>query len=72
VNTQLAEHNAGRMEAPAPISLAELRPWLWFALVLMLLVYFVGFDEGATALTPGNFVHEFVHDGRHLLAFPCH
>jgi cobalt transporter subunit CbtB len=21
---------------------------------------------------PGTLLHEFVHDGRHLLAFPCH
>jgi len=20
----------------------------------------------------GHYVHEFVHDGRHLLGFPCH
>jgi hypothetical protein len=35
-------------------------------------LYFVGADEGATSLVPGHYVHEFVHDGRHLLGFPCH
>jgi hypothetical protein len=34
--------------------------------------YFVGAEEGATSLIPGMYVHEFVHDGRHLLGFPCH
>ncbi|NUS19585.1 MAG: CbtB-domain containing protein, partial [Mesorhizobium sp.] len=28
--------------------------------------------EGATSLIRGTAVHEFVHDGRHLLGFPCH
>jgi hypothetical protein len=47
-------------------------PWLVFAGVLLLAIYFVGVEEGATAIFPGMYVHEFVHDGRHLLGFPCH
>jgi Probable cobalt transporter subunit (CbtB) len=44
-----------------------------FAGVLaLLLVYFIGAEQGATALISGHYIHEFVHDGRHLLAFPCH
>jgi cobalt transporter subunit CbtB len=42
------------------------------ALLLLLAIYFVGAEEGATSLIPGMYVHEFVHDGRHLLGFPCH
>ncbi|HTQ23944.1 MAG TPA: CbtB-domain containing protein [Stellaceae bacterium] len=57
---------------PAPIPVRELAPWLIFALFLMLAVYFVGVEEGATSIFPGMYVHEFVHDGRHLLGFPCH
>jgi hypothetical protein len=34
--------------------------------------YFVGAEQGATSLISGTYVHEFVHDGRHLLGFPCH
>ena len=41
-------------------------------LILLLAIYFVGAEEGATSLIPGMYVHEFVHDGRHLLGFPCH
>lgn len=55
-----------------PIPLGELLPWLIFAAVLLLAIYFVGVEEGATAIFPGMYVHEFVHDGRHLLGFPCH
>ena len=57
---------------PPPISLRELWPWAVFAAALIFLIYFVGFDQGATSVVPGYYVHEFVHDGRHLLGFPCH
>jgi hypothetical protein len=58
---------------PAAIPLRELLPWAIFAgLVFMLAIYFVGVEEGATSLISGMYVHEFVHDGRHLLGFPCH
>jgi hypothetical protein len=60
--------------APAPIaSPAELLPYVLFAgLILMILLYFVGAEEGAASVFSGTYVHEFVHDGRHLLGFPCH
>ena len=58
---------------PMPIPLRELLPWVVFGgLLLLLALYFVGAEEGATSLIPGMYVHEFVHDGRHLLGFPCH
>lgn len=62
---------------PAPIPLRipvkEILPYAIFAGVLMLLgLYFVGAEEGALSMFSGNFVHELVHDGRHLLGFPCH
>ncbi len=51
----------------------ELLPYAIFAGVLMaLMVYFVGAEEGATSLVGGSSVHELLHDGRHLLGFPCH
>jgi hypothetical protein len=59
--------------APAPIPVGEILPWAIFGGLLMLIVlYFVGTEEGAMALFNGMYVHEFVHDGRHLLGFPCH
>ncbi|SPB14383.1 cobalt transporter [Caballeronia novacaledonica] len=58
---------------PAPIPLGELLPWAVFGgLILLIAIYFVGAEEGATSIVPGMYVHEFVHDGRHLLGFPCH
>jgi hypothetical protein len=55
------------------IPLREWLPWAIFAgLLLLLAIYFVGAEQGATSLISGTYVHEFVHDGRHLLGFPCH
>jgi len=56
----------------APIPWREILPWLVFAALALLAIYFVGAEEGATSIIPGMYVHEFVHDGRHLLGFPCH
>ena len=56
-----------------PVPLGELLPWAVFGgLMLVLALYFVGAEQGATSLFSGTYVHEFVHDGRHLLGFPCH
>jgi Probable cobalt transporter subunit (CbtB) len=68
------------VETPRPIavglptiSIRQLLPWLIFAALLLALgVYFVGAEQGATSLFTGNAVHEWVHDSRHLLGFPCH
>ncbi|MGI4982260.1 MAG: CbtB domain-containing protein [Janthinobacterium lividum] len=58
---------------PAALPLREILPWAVFAgLLLLLALYFVGAEQGATSLIQGMAVHEFVHDGRHLLGFPCH
>ena len=58
---------------PAAIPVREVLPWAIFGgLLLMLAIYFVGAEQGATSLISGMYVHEFLHDGRHLLGFPCH
>ena len=58
---------------PVAIPIRELLPWVIFAgLICLLGVYFVGAEQGATAIFKGMYVHEFVHDSRHLLGFPCH
>jgi Probable cobalt transporter subunit (CbtB) len=57
----------------AAIPIRELLPWVIFGgLICLLGVYFVGAEQGATAIFKGMYVHEFVHDSRHLLGFPCH
>ncbi len=58
---------------PVAIPIREVLPWaILSGLVLVLALYFVGAEQGATSIFPGMYVHEFVHDGRHLLGFPCH
>ena len=57
----------------SPISAHELLPWIVFVgLILLMPLYSVGAEQGATSLIQGDAVHEFLHDGRHLLGFPCH
>lgn len=48
--------------------------WLGATLFLALvLYYFVGIDQGAVSLFGNDdYVHEFMHDGRHFAGFPCH
>ncbi|MDX1892175.1 CbtB domain-containing protein [Mycolicibacterium sp. 050158] len=48
--------------------------WLTVTTVLALLAYyFIGIDQGAVSVFGADtHVHEFVHDARHLLGFPCH
>jgi hypothetical protein len=58
---------------PVAIPVNQVLPWAVLGgLLLTLAIYFVGSEEGATSLIKGVYVHEFVHDGRHLLGFPCH
>ncbi|WP_137725981.1 CbtB domain-containing protein [Prescottella subtropica] len=40
-------------------------------LLAMLALYLVGFDQGAISRS-GMYMHELMHDGRHLLGVPCH
>jgi thymidylate synthase len=49
---------------------AQLAVW---ALLALMIYYFVGYDQGAVSVFGSDtHVHEFVHDARHLLGFPCH
>lgn len=58
---------------PVPIPIADVLPWAIFGgLLMFMMLYFVGAEQGVSAIFSGRYVHEFVHDGRHLLAFPCH
>jgi hypothetical protein len=58
---------------PIAIPIGEVVPWAIFGgLMMFIIMYFVGAEQGPLSIFSGNLVHEFVHDGRHLLAFPCH
>lgn len=57
----------------AAIPVRQILPWAIFAgLLSVLAIYFIGAEQGAIAIFDGRTVHEFLHDGRHLLGFPCH
>jgi hypothetical protein len=59
---------------PLDLSAAGAALWLAGTVFLALLVlYFVGIDQGALSVFGNDtHVHGFLHDGRHLLGFPCH
>ena len=63
---------APAIEIPS-IPVAELAPWaLFFGLLSVLVIFFISADQGAVSIPSGTAIHEWVHDGRHLLGFPCH
>jgi hypothetical protein len=72
------EAGSVRYDTPVPIEipvvpLRDVTRWAIFvAALLFALIYLVGIEEGATSIISSRYLHEFVHDGRHLLAFPCH
>ena len=59
-----------------PVVLPVTRSAVWLvgsALLALAVYYFVGVDQGATSVFGSDMhIHEFVHDARHLLGFPCH
>jgi hypothetical protein len=66
------------VSAPIPlqiptIPIRQILPWAVFAgLLFVLVMYFVSTEQSALSVFGGTTVHELVHDGRHLLGFPCH
>ncbi len=72
-STADAVHLPRAVAAPIAIPIREILPWALFAGLLgLLFMYFVGAEQGATSFVGGRLIHEFMHDGRHLLSFPCH
>jgi hypothetical protein len=61
---------------PTPVVLPLPKAMLWLGgtvLLALALYYFIGIDQGATSVFGDNmYIHEFVHDARHFLGFPCH
>ncbi|HZQ30761.1 MAG TPA: CbtB domain-containing protein [Mycobacterium sp.] len=59
-----------------PVDLSATAAALWLAgtmFLALLVIYFVGIDQGAVSVFGSDtHVHEFMHDARHLLGFPCH
>ena len=62
-----ADLHAAAASLAIPLQLAVL------TLLALIVYYFVGYDQGAVSVFGSDtHVHEFVHDARHLLGFPCH
>ncbi len=58
---------------PVAIPVQQVVPWAIFGAILAVIAYyFVGTEQGATSLIQGMGIHEWFHDARHLLGFPCH
>ncbi len=61
-------------------SLPRIPAWSLAALALLLLALFILLSASGSLLMPlfgevsvvFNYMHEFAHDGRHILAVPCH
>jgi hypothetical protein len=62
------------------VSLGEIPLWSWMVMALLLAMLFVLLSASGALLAPllghaaglADYLHEFAHDGRHLLAIPCH
>jgi hypothetical protein len=67
-------------EAIQQPTLRQVPAWAWLVVaILFLFVYAFAYDQGLLLKAfvgelseKKNFLHEFFHDGRHLLGFPCH
>ncbi len=62
------------------ISLGEMPLWSWVTTALLLAALFALLSANGELLAPllgqaaevTDYLHEFAHDGRHLLGIPCH
>jgi hypothetical protein len=62
------------------ISLGEIPLWSWLSAALLLLLLLFVLSASGDLLAPligrvadaTNYLHEFMHDGRHLFSIPCH
>ena len=73
-STKAAAGQQARALAAPHLGTAEAALWLTATvLVAGLAYYFLGFDQGAVSVFGDDtHVHEFIHDSRHFLGFPCH
>jgi hypothetical protein len=62
--------------AATPLVLPLSGTTLWLlgtAFLALAAYYFIGVDQGMLSVFGNDtHVHEFLHDGRHFLGFPCH
>lgn len=60
---------------PAPATAGvriDVPAWAWAVLAFAMFASYVILQENGLTLSNWMTVHEFFHDGRHALGFPCH
>lgn len=67
----IAHPQSRALPAPVTDSLLTVLVTVGVVLLALLTLYLVGFDQGAVSRS-GMYLHELMHDGRHLLGLPCH
>ena len=75
----MAQHTT-TPKARRDISLGEIPLWSLLLAALLLVMLFALLSASGTLLVPvlghaaraTDYLHEFAHDGRHLLGVPCH
>lgn len=74
MTASIADAQQSRALALPTASAASAALWLTAVFsVAALAYYFLGYDQGAVSVFGSDtHVHEFVHDARHFLGFPCH
>lgn len=66
--------------SPGRTAPSTLPLWSWLVAALLLALLFLFLSASGALLAPlvgeaagvTNYLHEFTHDGRHLLGVPCH
>ena len=66
--------NAPSSVQPTTLSISSSLLWMvGMTVVGLAIYYFVGIDQGAWSVFGNDtHIHEFAHDARHFLGFPCH
>lgn len=74
MSSHVAVPTTGVQVRPETLSAGRVALILGLTVLLALLAYyFIGVDEGMTSVFGKTMVvHEWVHDARHFLGFPCH
>uniref|UniRef100_A0AAU2AE03 CbtB-domain containing protein n=1 Tax=Streptomyces sp. NBC_00093 TaxID=2975649 RepID=A0AAU2AE03_9ACTN len=72
--TALPADHAPSAASPSVLSASKSALLLTGTMFMALaLYYFIGVDQGMVSVFGNDMhVHEFVHDARHSLGFPCH
>jgi Probable cobalt transporter subunit (CbtB) len=73
--SSMSSPNTPATTVTTPVVVPAGRAVLWLggtALLALLVYFFLGVDQGAVSVFGSDMhVHEFVHDSRHFLGFPC-